>query len=176
VTTTPLWVPLVVAGLGVAATVLGTIGGVLITQRRSDKRESISWERERERERKRWGREDAARTFDHRRVAYADFYESLSAMMLRVYNHGLGLTDTVEDELPWDWQFSTFQLLQRVYLYGSTTVGVIAAEAYSAVWQWGHAARRGRDDEAFYAAQEEADQKETALLVAIRRDLAIPDQ
>jgi hypothetical protein len=61
--TTPLWVPLVVAVIGLVATIVG----VIITQRRSDRREKIAWERERERERERWAREDAARTFELRR-------------------------------------------------------------------------------------------------------------
>ena len=62
-TTTPLWVPLVVAIIGLVATIVGTIAGVLITQRRSDRRETVAWERDRQRERDRWAREDAARTF-----------------------------------------------------------------------------------------------------------------
>jgi hypothetical protein len=45
VITTPLWVPLVVAALGVVGVVAGTIGGVIITQRRSDRREALAWER-----------------------------------------------------------------------------------------------------------------------------------
>lgn len=69
---TPLWVPLVVAGLGLLGAVCGTIVGVLITQRRSDRREQVAWNRERERERERWAREDAMRTFEHR--AYERFY------------------------------------------------------------------------------------------------------
>lgn len=51
---TPLWVPLVVAALAV----LGTLGGVYVTQRRSDRREAIAWIREPQRERERWARED----------------------------------------------------------------------------------------------------------------------
>jgi hypothetical protein len=90
---TPLWVPLVVAGLGLLGTITGTIGGVLIAQRRSDRREATNWNRERERERERWAREDAARTFAHRREAYSDFYESLREMAFKAYNHGMGLSD-----------------------------------------------------------------------------------
>jgi hypothetical protein len=43
--TTPLWVPLLVAGLGLLGTIIGTVSGVLITQRRSDRRELAAWER-----------------------------------------------------------------------------------------------------------------------------------
>jgi len=45
-----------------------------------------------ERERQRGAKDDAARIFDHRRVAYVDFYESLRDMSFSVYNHGLGAT------------------------------------------------------------------------------------
>jgi hypothetical protein len=46
VNTTPLWIPLAVAALGVLGTVIGTIASVLITQRRADKREIEAWDRE----------------------------------------------------------------------------------------------------------------------------------
>ena len=174
---TPLWVPLVVAALGLVGAVLGTIGGVLITQRRSDRREALNWERQREREREFWAREDAARTFEHRREAYSDFYESLRAMSLRAYGHGMGLSDDAneEDALPEGWQFPTFQRLQHLRLYATPSVGAAAADAYSAVWRWGHATKRGQDDEAFYDGQDQADQAEFEVLAAIRHDLAIPN-
>ena len=105
--TTPLWVPLVVAGIGLLGTIIGTIAGVLITQRRSDRRERESWVRERERERERWAREDALRTFEQRRDAYIDFYESLREMARTAYDHGMGLSEPPrkEDggELPFEW-------------------------------------------------------------------------
>lgn len=65
--TTPLWVPLFVAGLGLLGTIVGALGGVVITQRRSDEREQAAWDREMQRER--WSREDEARTFEQRREA-----------------------------------------------------------------------------------------------------------
>ena len=76
-TSIPLWVPLVVAILGLVGTAGGAISGVLITQRRSDRRENTAWQRERERERDRWTREDAARTFELRRQAYIEFHEAV---------------------------------------------------------------------------------------------------
>src|ERR1700720_4141159 len=75
-TTTPLWVPLAVAALGLLGTVVGAISGVLVTQRRADKREVDAWERESEQERERWAREDAARTFEERRDTYISFYHA----------------------------------------------------------------------------------------------------
>ncbi|SRR6266566_5141576 len=43
---TPLWLPLAAAGIAV----LGTLGGVLTTQRSADRREDKTWRRERETE------------------------------------------------------------------------------------------------------------------------------
>lgn len=173
--TTPLWVPLLIAGLGLAGTLGGTLGGVLLTQRRSDRREALAWTRQQERERELWEREDAARTFEHRREAYGAFYESLKAMARRAYDHGMGLAEDDEVELPEGWQTETFQLLQRLDLYATTTVRVRAGEAYSAVWRWGSQAKYGRDDDLFYEAQEAADYAENLLLVAIRSDLTVPN-
>ena len=61
--TTPLWVPIAVAGIGVRGTIIAGIAGVLITQRRSGRRDDKTWGREREREPERWERKDIARGF-----------------------------------------------------------------------------------------------------------------
>ena len=61
-----LWVPLVVAAIGLLGTSVGTIAGVLVTQRRADRREGLARKREQQRERERWAREDALRTFEQR--------------------------------------------------------------------------------------------------------------
>ena len=172
---TPLWVPLVVAALGLLGAVTGTVGGVIITQRRADRREATAWTRQQEREAEVWAREDAARTFEHRREAYTDFYEALRNMMLRVYSHGMGLSDDDAEELPWNWQFTTYQRLQHLEMYGTLAVSVAADKAYTAVWRWGHHAKYGVDDDEFHANQEAADDAERYLLRTIRRDLSIPE-
>ena len=89
---TPIWVPLVAAGIAVVGTIVGTLAGVAITQRHADQREDVAWRREQAR----WAREDRARTFDHRRAAYSDFYESLREMARRAYDHGMGLSEDAE--------------------------------------------------------------------------------
>jgi hypothetical protein len=81
---TPLWVPLVIAVLGVLGTVVGTVLGVVLTQRRSDRREDLQWTRMREREREQFAREDSLRTFDQRRIAYLEFEELLRTAALAV--------------------------------------------------------------------------------------------
>ena len=78
--TTPLWVPTIVAGVGELGTIGAGIGGILMTQRRSDRREDVNWAREQERELECWIREDELRTFEHRRESYANFYEALKGM------------------------------------------------------------------------------------------------
>jgi len=83
--TTPLWVPLVVAALGIVSTVVG----IVVTPIMANRRQRASWQRDTDREQQRWQREDQARTFEHRHTAYVEFYEALRAMMLRVYDHGM---------------------------------------------------------------------------------------
>jgi hypothetical protein len=94
VNTTPIWVPLVVAGIAVLGTLSGGITGALITQRQADRREDKAWTRERQREREHWAREDEARTFEHRRETYVDFYESVKGLARRAYDHGFGFDGT----------------------------------------------------------------------------------
>jgi hypothetical protein len=76
-------------------------------------------------------REDVARTFEHRRGAYVDFYEALRDMIFLIYNHGMGLSDEPEDQvddepgddefgtLPFDFQLTTFRKLQHLRLYAA---------------------------------------------------------
>ena len=49
-----------------------------------------------------------------------------------------------------------------------------ATEAYNAAWRWGQPTRYGQDDDRFYERQAAYDEKESALLNAIRSDLRIP--
>lgn len=127
--TAPLWVPIVVAVLGLLGTG-GALAGALITQRRSDRREATTWAREREREL--WAREEVLRTFEQRRDAYVDFYETLRDMARTAYDHGMGLSEPAE--LSFDWHSETSRKLQHLRIYAGP--GVLAA-AYSTCWQWG---------------------------------------
>jgi len=70
VSTTPLWVPLVVAAFGLVSTMVG----IVVTQVMPNRRERASWQRDTDRE---WQREDEALTFEHRRIAYVEFFEAL---------------------------------------------------------------------------------------------------
>jgi hypothetical protein len=97
-------------------------------------------------------------------------------MMLRVYDHGMGLSEPTDDgDLPWAWQLPTFQRLQQLRLYGSDRVSASASEAYTAVWRWGAGAKFGDDSETFYDTADAADEAESVLLEAIRADLSVAD-
>lgn len=172
-TTLPLWVPLVVAILGLIGTAGGAIAGVVITQRLSDRRENTAWERELQRERERWTREDLNRTFEQRRAAYVEFYESLAEMAGTVLNHEMGTSKG--DELPNKWYLPTFLKLQHLQMYGSKDVSGIATTAYGTCVQWGNRAERGMvmEDGRFYGGNEQFDEEMELLRTAIRRDLGV---
>lgn len=165
---TPLWVPLVVAALGF----ISTVTGVVVTQVLATRRERASWDRDLQREQVRWTREDQRLTFEQRRTAYVEFYESLQRMTLRVYDHGLGCSDE-DPKLPEGWQTEAAEACRRLEVYASPEVSGAAMDAYGATWRWGHAARHGEDDETFYDNQEVADQEQIKLLQAIRADLHV---
>jgi hypothetical protein len=163
----------VVAVIGVLGTLSGGIAGVLITQRRSDRRDDKTWERERARERERWSREDEARTFDHRRESYVDFYDSLKVMARAAYDKGYGFHE--EPELPDDWHTPTFERLNRLRIYATPRVAAAAAAAYNAAWRWGHYCKHDDlDDPKFHEGQDAYDAAEIDLLMRIREGLAIP--
>jgi hypothetical protein len=171
---TPLWVPLVVAGIGVAGTLTAGIAGGLVTQRWSDRREVSAWAREREREHERWAREDEARTFEHRRQAYADFHEAVKALAKTAYDHGYGFTE--EPALPDGWQSDAFAKLARLQFYADRPVAAAASAAYSAAWSWGHYGKYDDpDDPDFYERQQKYDDAELEMLVLMRQSLSISD-
>jgi hypothetical protein len=127
--TTPLWFSLLIAALGV----LGTVGGVAITQRRSDRREDIQWNRMRDKERELWAREDALRTFDQRNSSYTDFEEKLRSTALLVSQSQTHTGPSLET----DWQLPVFQSLLRLRVFASQEGAETANEAYNALWRWG---------------------------------------
>ena len=129
----PLVVPLIVAVIGLIATIVGTVASVIITQRRSDRREMVAWEREREREHEPWAREDAARTFELRRNAYMEFYEAAKAQraeFLAVFAEVDGVEPTLQTHL------AVSRAFEKVKVYGSTTVAAVADRTYEALVPW----------------------------------------
>ncbi|WP_086838177.1 hypothetical protein [Amycolatopsis kentuckyensis] len=177
------------------------LSGVVYTQRRADRRERQQWERERDHERILWEREEAARTFEHRRLGYSTFYELLRSTAKMVYDAGLELGPPLDP----DWNFPAYQELLRLELYATPKVRELAHLAYSALWRWGHAVDleaeeaattdRADDDaapatagssvipgldddfgsEAFYDGQGVFDEAQQLLLSSMRTDLGVPN-
>jgi len=174
VSSTPLWVPLVVAGIGVAGTLTAGIAGALIAQRWASQREEKTWARERAREEQRWAREDEARTFELRREVFEDFYQAVKALARRAYDHGYGFDGT--SELPVDWHADAAAKLTRLGLYADRHLAAAASAAYGAAWTWGqHTEYDDPDDPEFYGRQEKFDQVEYELLALIRQALSVPE-
>jgi hypothetical protein len=160
----------------------GAIAGTAITQRQANRREDEAWTRERERELENRAREDEARTFEHRREAYADFYEAIQAMARMAYLHGIILSE----DLPDDWYSDAFGKLSRLIMYADRKVAIAASDAYTAAWYWGMnsgmkskqgAVRSSIDDELeeFNKGWGEYQGAESKLLVVIREALSIPE-
>jgi hypothetical protein len=174
VSSTPLWVPLVVAGIGVAGTLTAGIAGGLVAQRWASQREEKAWARERAREQLRWAREDEARTFELRREVFEEFYQAVKALARRAYDHGYGFDTT--PELPFDWHADAAAKLTRLDLYADRRVAAAASAAYGAAWTWGqHTKYDDPDDPEFYERQDKFDQAEYELLLLIRQALSIPE-
>jgi hypothetical protein len=165
-TTTPLWVPLLIAALGVFGTISGTVAGVVITQRRSDRREDVQWNRMREHERERWAREDVLRTFDQRSSSYADFEEKLRLTALAVSQSQTRTGPDLED----DWQLSLFQSLLRLRVFASQDGAEAANSAYNALWHWGE---MGNEDDAVHETEFIYDEACERFVAVMRRDLRI---
>jgi hypothetical protein len=158
----------------VAGTLTAGIVGGLVTQRWSERRESDAWSRERERERERWAREDEARTFEHRRHAYVEFYEAVKALARTAYSHCYGFTD--EPELPEGWQDDAAAKLTRLQFYADRPVAAAASAAYGAAWSWGQYGKYDDpDDPSFFERQQKYDDAELEMLLLMRQGLAIPE-
>lgn len=153
---------MVVAVLGLLATVSGTVLGVVITQRRSDRREDLQWARMREREREQLAREDSLRTFDQRRIAYMEFEEQLRSAALAVSDR------RSRSELDEEWQVPVFQSLLRLQVFATPETTAAAVAAYDALLRW---SETGDPDS--YHAEVAYDKAHDQYLSGIRKDLHI---
>lgn len=169
VNTTPLWVPLLIAALGVLGTAGGAIAGVVITQHRSDRREGVQWTRLREQERERWAREDTLRTFDQRRDSYIDFEEKLRSTALLVSQSQTRTGPSLET----DWQLSVFQRLLRLRVFASQEGAETANDVYNALWRWGDMEDSYGDEGDAHNAEFVYDEACERFLAVMRRDLRI---
>jgi hypothetical protein len=154
--TTPTWLPLGVAFLG--------LGGVLLTQHLANRREDARWHREREREQTLWAREDAARSYEHRRNAYVDFIKEFNRRWDTYVNAAEDMAARADSEPDPDFLDPLYGCLIQVQIFGTKEAAERAQDAYDAL-----------------AARVFSDQKMSLdvlvpLQSEIRRDLSIPDR
>lgn len=157
-TTTPIWwIPLVVAVIGLCGVLGGGLGGVMFTQRHANHREDTRWQREREREQALWAREDAARSYEHRRAAYVDFIKEFHCRREELAS-GNG-----EKNAPW-YDMLLYDLLMQIQIFGTNKAAQPADEAFNAL------INAVEDNEDI----PEAEDVLAPLRSEIRRDLSIP--
>lgn len=139
-TTTPVWVPLLVAGLGLVGTAGAGLGGVFLTQRRSDNREITSWTRQTDRENARWRREDEARTFELRRASYVAFFDAANRITEESTTYHFAWTvapDRVDlFNFPTMDEIKALQnMLNDVRVYGTASLSEAAIDVFAKVFQ-----------------------------------------
>lgn len=157
--TTPLWVPLAVAGIAV----IGTLAGVVFTQVWNSRLEERRWARENNRLLEAQAREDLNRTYDHRRAAYVEFqqeFDRLVGLHWGSNREPIALNDPVYHQLTQRWT--------PIRVYGTYEADKLASKCLDKLQDWGvHPDRGDLADEAIAAGIE--------YLFQIRRDLGVPE-
>ena len=137
----------------------GALGGVVYTQKRADDREADRRADDTRREEARWAREDAIRSYEHRRAAYADFVTTWEGYVEAV------IAGDERDMPPpegSDWD-PLYRARTQVQVFGTAKASAAASSAVSALEKWaGSDTRLDRSSMDTYLAE-------------IRRDLAIPE-
>jgi hypothetical protein len=155
--TTPLWVPLVVAGIAV----IGTLAGVTFTQIWNSRNEERRWARENDRLREAHAREDKNRTYEHRRVAYVEFQQELDRLVGVLHSNREPITDDrVFDELSRRWG--------PIQVYGTYEADNLAFKCLEGLQDWGRHPEKGDLAEDVYSAS-------TGYRSQIRKDLGVPE-
>jgi hypothetical protein len=151
------WLTLGIAILGI----VGTLTGALLTQWRANKREEKRWQEEHRREQRRWEREDALRTFDHRRDAYIEYLAKWRHYFNLLWDHEYHpgpAQEPPEDLLEPLWERFTV-----VMMYGSPEAIGIAEKMYDALYEW-----------VFRSGETVRDDVTTAFIEQARTDLKVP--
>ncbi len=171
---TPIWVTFLVAGLGL----MGTVGGVLITQRRADKRETAARKLESDREQQRWKREDAARTFEQRRDAYLSFYHANGQIGRRVHEYLVARIHGVDNvEPPPMWVPDAEEKLNALAIYGTQRVMDLANDAQAQYRKMAMEAEAWEPEQGTSPLDDRGDQWFAArhnMLQVMREELGIP--
>lgn len=159
--------------MGLVGTVSGGVAGIVLTQRRADRREQQAWDREREREQELWAREDAARTFEHRREAYIDFSTSVKVLATKVFDMP---DDPSDDGLDHEWAVEAFRNLQRLEFYADDELSAAACKTYEAVCEWGvKVAYNEPSDVSVVGIQRRYARADADMLRLMRDRLSIPE-
>jgi len=153
----PAWVPAVVG-------VVGTLAGVAVTQLWLGRRDDRRWQQEREHERRIWARDDANRTYDHRRQAYIDFLTEADRLKrASEIARETGRTDRPSDD--------AFDVLTdrwtAVHVYGSEEGADLASQCLEnlRLWAWNL-----HDD----GLADDVLQSWNQYVEHVRRDLGVP--
>jgi len=150
---TSLWVAVV--------GILGTLTGVIFTQIWTSRLDERRWERERQRELE--AREDANRTYEHRRAAYADFLREFERLR-RLYVDGDAANRPAISQRTFD-ELSAFWT--AITLYGTDRANDLANDCLASIKRW--VADPDNDD-----AAESALEAWFFFLEQIREDLDVP--
>lgn len=158
--TTPLWVPLVVAALGVA--------GVLFTQWRSDVREQNRSAAEERREEHRLARdaerEREARLFEHRSAVFAKVSQEYHRWWSVAYDVEHGISPTPPEDAMEDF----WRIVGEVDLYGGQEVAERAVRLHHTLSDWVFGPRSS-EDPGF-----DATYRYESFLAAARAELGVP--
>jgi len=173
---TPLWLPIVIAAMGLLGTVAAGVGGVYVTHRLAHRRESEAWRRERERERERWAREDQALTFEHRRASYTAFFQAIEELIDDATDNAFNRQP--KKRLDAEWYLPTYMKLQQLIIYATPEAADAAYTVFETVRSMGNWSIRydedGRSRKAFDDLHSIFGPEQFELLKLIRRDLLIP--
>lgn len=162
-TTPTIWAsPLAAAFLAGFLAVVSAMVTAVLTQRNANRREDARWQREREREQALWAREDAARSYDHRREAYVAF--------IKEFHHRWKVSIEVEQagfptgDPPEDFFVPVYDLLTPIEIFGTKEAARLAEEACQTLSARAFT-NHGLPPDVLGPFQSE-----------IRRDLSIPDR
>jgi hypothetical protein len=157
--TTPLWVPLVVAGVAV----IGTLAGVVFTQIWNSRQEERRWARESDQLREAQAREDLNRTYEHRRAAYVEFEQEVDRMvdlLKRANREPIAPDDPVFKGLSDHWTLLS--------VYGTYEADTLAYQCRARLHLWGLHPDRGDLADGVNSARAQ-------YVNQIRKELGVPE-
>jgi hypothetical protein len=158
------------------------LGGVMFTQIRADRRarlerdredvrltaererENVRLSRERERDQATWAREDADRSYEHRRDAYVDFVKELHQQQRTSVAVDAEAEEGHGDpnwKFPDDWFDRSYSCLVQIQIFGTKEAAMLAEKALQTF---------------YYGSRLDLQDMLDNLQSEIRRDLSIPDR